>query len=285
MPPWLRRLLDRHRPDRSTGTVRLVAGRGEALRALGAGARDAWRLMTCVSGDADHLVEGPSGIERVRLPPGRALLVVPGCVIAMGRSSAAMLNLLLDEDGIAFHHHRRPAGQVQARGESVGLHRIQRPAAELGALCRLLAGAASQDDECRLALFRAAWAVAIDLARRHEPGGDASPLWRAARDAIDEALPGELGRDQLAAQLGVHPSHLSRVFRREAGMGVGAVIVRRRLALALELLRDPDRPVADAARAAGFSSHAVFAQACRRVHGATPTTLRASGAPSRRSSD
>jgi len=102
----------------------------------------------------------------------------------------------------------------------------------------------------------------------------ADPLVRAALAWTAGHLPGRFGAAQLASALGVSRGTLDRRFAAELGRAAGAEIRRQRLALARRLLRETARPVAEIARAAGFSSAAYFCTAFQAETGATPAAWR-----------
>lgn len=78
---------------------------------------------------------------------------------------------------------------------------------------------------------------------------------------------------ELAAEAGVHPSHLARTFRQEFGVTVGEYSRRLRLEWAAVQL-EGDAPLAQVALEAGFSDQSHFTRAFRRHQGMTPGRYR-----------
>ena len=124
--------------------------------------------------------------------------------------------------------------------------------------------------ETRLALV--AERITAHLDRRHAPRGarDAG-LARRARDRLDAADPPLL--TDLARDLGTHPSHLVRTFRREYGLPPHRYVVGRRLDRARRLLLD-GLPIAEVAVATGFHDQPHLTRHFRALLGTTPAAFR-----------
>lgn len=78
-----------------------------------------------------------------------------------------------------------------------------------------------------------------------------------------------------AAELGVTPTHLSRVCNTANGKSAHALLNGRLLAEAHRMLADTDQPIRDIASALGFSSAAYFTRAFQNKTGKTPSQFRA----------
>ncbi|MGB0513328.1 MAG: helix-turn-helix transcriptional regulator [Wenzhouxiangellaceae bacterium] len=92
--------------------------------------------------------------------------------------------------------------------------------------------------------------------RYHEHCTRPPPLTEAARDA------------------GVHPTSLSRAFRRHYGMTISQWIRNCRIETTARLLARADRPLVEAALAAGFADQAHMSRALRSCTGLTPRSMR-----------
>jgi len=88
----------------------------------------------------------------------------------------------------------------------------------------------------------------------------------------DLARPPTLG--QLAMQVGAHPAHVARAFRRAYGESIGAYVRRRRVEHADRALMTSDLPLAHIAAAAGFADQAHFTRVYRRHFGVPPGARR-----------
>ena len=79
---------------------------------------------------------------------------------------------------------------------------------------------------------------------------------------------------EYAAQLGVTPTHLTRVCRQTLGKSASELLADRIHFEARRLLRETKRPVKDIASELGFNSAAYFSRAFVKAAGITPTNFR-----------
>ncbi len=75
----------------------------------------------------------------------------------------------------------------------------------------------------------------------------------------------------VASALGVSPSHMSRMFKRETGQTFESYVVEQRVGMAKRLLLDPLHNVSQVARKCGFSDASYFARVFRKVVGCSPS--------------
>ncbi len=80
--------------------------------------------------------------------------------------------------------------------------------------------------------------------------------------------------DELSGEAGVHPVHLSRVFRRFVGEGIGEYVHRLRIRTACERLLALEVSLSDVSFATGFADQSHFCRVFRRITGMTPQTFR-----------
>src|SRR5262249_37943984 len=78
-----------------------------------------------------------------------------------------------------------------------------------------------------------------------------------------------------AKEAGLSPSHFSRVFRQEQGVGFATFVQRERLRRAKELLVATSLPLYRVAAEAGFRSYLHFERAFRRQEKQKPSEYRA----------
>jgi AraC family transcriptional regulator len=95
------------------------------------------------------------------------------------------------------------------------------------------------------------------------------------RDYIVAHLDEHIEAGALAKIAGRSPFHFTRVFARSVGMTPYRYIVHLRLQRALELMRNGRHGLADIAAATGFADQSHLSRWVRRVHGVSPTELRA----------
>ncbi|TDX32671.1 AraC family transcriptional regulator [Rhodovulum visakhapatnamense] len=77
-----------------------------------------------------------------------------------------------------------------------------------------------------------------------------------------------------AAELGVTPTHLTRVCNRTCGRTASDLLAERKISEAQRLLADTRAPIKEIASALGYASPAYFTRAFQARAGASPTTFR-----------
>jgi len=107
-------------------------------------------------------------------------------------------------------------------------------------------------------------------------GGLAPRQIRRVLDYIESNLTDELGLVELAAIAGLSPHHFGEAFKISVGKSPHRFVMERRVQHVQELLRDEDRPIAEIAHAAGFSSQSHLTVNFRQVTGLTPGQFRRS---------
>jgi AraC-like DNA-binding protein len=204
-----------------------------------------------------------------------------------GRS--ALLYRAPDEEH-ANHFHRTGAECFRVEiGPSWGVHdqlRLQglRNSAWLQGgpaawLVLRLADECKQIDDCSSLVVQGLVLETLGtLARmRHHANESRVPTWLStARDILRDSFAEPFDAAAIAAEVGVHPVHLSRAFRRQYGRTMGDYLRQIRVAYAGDELARSDRPIACIALDAGFSGQSHFSVAFKRVTGMSPAQYRAS---------
>ncbi len=130
----------------------------------------------------------------------------------------------------------------------------------------------ADDSIAPLAMASAAIELLADAVRADAPSG--RPAWVARLiDRIESDLACAPTLGQLAAEIGLHPAHLSRVFRRTCGETLGEYVRRRRVEEAERALSS-DLSLAEIAAQAGFSDQAHFTRVFRQYFGVSPGARR-----------
>ncbi len=80
--------------------------------------------------------------------------------------------------------------------------------------------------------------------------------------------------EELGDEAGVHSVHLSRVFRRFMGQGIGDYVHRLRVREACERMLEPGIALADIGIAVGFADQSHFTRAFKKVTGMSPAAFR-----------
>ncbi len=101
------------------------------------------------------------------------------------------------------------------------------------------------------------------------------PAWlRRIIEKLTAEYSQRLTLDDLSREAGVHPVHLSRVFRKCLGVGIGEHVHRLRIRAACERMLMPEISMAEISLAAGFADQSHFTRAFRRATGMTPAAFR-----------
>jgi AraC family transcriptional regulator len=145
------------------------------------------------------------------------------------------------------------------------------------ALLRLAREIEANDSAAPLAAGAAALELLAEAMRADEPAAPA-PWLRRVIDRLEADLTDAPTLTELAAEVGVHPAHLSRAFRQVRGETVGEYLRRRRVEQAERALAGP-RPLAEIAADAGFADQAHFTRVFRRHFGMTPAAPRRANQP------
>lgn len=150
--------------------------------------------------------------------------------------------------------------------------------AECAALGQRLAFELAQDDPYS-ALTREGIAMELLAAfargEAHIVERPGVPAWlRLARDYLHQNLdvPGSL--DDMAREVGRHPVHLAREFKRHYGETIGNYQRQLRTAHAAELLARSAMPLTDVALECGFASHSNLCRTFKAAYGMTPKAYR-----------
>lgn len=103
-----------------------------------------------------------------------------------------------------------------------------------------------------------------------------APFWlRRIREKLQIQYRDRLTMDDLSREAGVHPVHVSRVFRRFSGMGIGEYVHRLRVREACERMLGREASLADISCSLGFADQSHFTRTFHSIAGTTPAAFRA----------
>lgn len=101
------------------------------------------------------------------------------------------------------------------------------------------------------------------------------PAWlRRVRIICDERFRESMGLLAIAEEVGVHPAHLARAFRKHYQCTVGEYVRRARFSYAAQQLAGTDRSLVDISAEAGFYDQSHFTHAFKLATGLTPSQYR-----------
>ena len=225
-------------------------------------------VIVCVSGIGWVEVNG----ERTRVGPSTAVVLNQGVAHSYGASDGSPWT-------IWWCHLRGTdvAELVEATGVTPARPTLAlRSADRATALLDEIVSSLERDTSPARLLSTAgmAWRLMTQLAVDRKLPERGQPIERAMR-YLAERVEGTIQVPELAALVGVSPSHLSTLFREATGGGVLAHHTALKMALARRLLDTTTLGVAEVGREVGYDDQFYFSRQFRRVHGQSPSAYRA----------
>jgi AraC-like DNA-binding protein len=141
-----------------------------------------------------------------------------------------------------------------------------------GGVDLLALGAIRDDEELARWLRRTIELIFDSLESIHRRDPDDELFLRAVR-WINEHCEDDLGRDAVAAAVGISPQRLTRLIRTRSGRGFNDLLNRARIDRAKELL-DHGRSASEVATEVGFADASYFTKVFRKQLGMTPSAYR-----------
>ena len=121
-----------------------------------------------------------------------------------------------------------------------------------------------------------AMTMLAELTRERITDEKRQPKWLAqAVDLLHADFNQNLTINSVAAEVGVHPFHLSKVFRQFHRQTIGDYVKNLRVKFACEEMFKADSDLASVALAAGFTDQSHFTRVFKQVTGMTPGAFRA----------
>ena len=109
------------------------------------------------------------------------------------------------------------------------------------------------------------------------PSDAAAPWMRKLHSLLDQRYARDFDIVALAREVGVHPVHLSRTFRKLHKVTIGDYVHRRRVQQACRMLRNSGAPIAAIAEDLGYVDQSHFSRVFRSITGKTPARYRVFG--------
>lgn len=214
---------------------------------------------------------------------GRERECAPGSVLVhpegeshsevMGESCTRILSVEFDPSWLSSVREAAPTVAQPAL--------IRRPECTRAA-ARLYEEFRCTDDVSQLAIEALTLEI-LALSCRDAGGGSPSrvPAWLArARDVLGDRFVERPSLSAVASEVGVHPLHLARAFRKHFGCTVGGHLRRLRVERACHKLRHSDETLPSIALSCGFADQSHLTRTFKRLLGVTPARFRASVRPS-----
>ena len=122
--------------------------------------------------------------------------------------------------------------------------------------------------------------VLADVSRTvHNESAASVPRWlRQARELLHERSHEALTLSTVAREVGIHPSHLARTFRKHYGRPIGHYLRALRIERAAREVAESRTPLSEIGLRAGFFDQSHFAKVFKRHTGVTPAQFRARSA-------
>jgi AraC family transcriptional regulator len=131
------------------------------------------------------------------------------------------------------------------------------------------------DAVSRLAMEGLVLELLAEASRQPGVAAVGHPRWLCqARDLLHGRFAEALTLDEVAGEVGVHPVHLSRAFRRFFRCTVGEYVRQLRIDFASKALAAGDASLVEIALAAGFADQSHFCNVFKRRTGLTPSQYR-----------
>lgn len=155
---------------------------------------------------------------------------------------------------------------------------ISRPRSSALILARQLAGELRSPDDLTPMVAEGLVLAMLAAAQRGDRAAQAASAQPAWLERVEQRLHDDfrsrVSIGQLAAEVGVHPVHLARVFRQQHGTTPGAYLRLLRVEWSAAQLAATRLPLNKIAQQAGFADQSHFTRAFKRQMGTTPGRYR-----------
>lgn len=92
----------------------------------------------------------------------------------------------------------------------------------------------------------------------------------AVKEYITEHLQEDISVSQIASVIHLSPDYMTKVFKKETGMTIKEYMIKKRMKLAKEQLRNTEKTVSDVAIEVGYDNLSYFVRLFRNYYGVTP---------------
>lgn len=131
------------------------------------------------------------------------------------------------------------------------------------------------DEVSALVIEGLALEMVATAARSVKASKRTSPPWlMRAREMLHENFAESLTVADVAAEVGIHPTHLAREFHRYYRRTIGEYVRQRRVEFACRQISASDAPLSEIAIAAGFFDQSHFGRTFKQLTGMSPAAYR-----------
>jgi AraC family transcriptional regulator len=132
------------------------------------------------------------------------------------------------------------------------------------------------DTAATLAIEGLSYALGAELLRQSTPKDfNYPPRWlRQVHQRLSEDPCNKFELGEIAAQVDIHPHHVSRQFRRFYGENLWEFVRRRRIEVGANRIVQKYGTLGEIAESVGFTDQSQFTRAFREIMGMTPSTFR-----------
>lgn len=135
----------------------------------------------------------------------------------------------------------------------------------------------SNDSVVPLALQGLVFETMAEMHRRSVPRSPKAPEWlKHATELLHARFSESLNLTSLAVEVGVHPVHLARAFRKFHRSSIGDYVRRLRIEWSYTRLLATTTPIVEIALQMGFCDQAHFCKTFKRITGMNPSDVRKS---------
>ncbi len=214
------------------------------------------------------VLTGTMGAMDLQAPPGSLFYVPMGA-----RHTNQFHGSVRTFDIVLSPHHRENfGGYIQP---ITGFKTWENTAPTMIA-SRMISETRSSDSASSLILSGLLLELIGEASRATKETRTTPPPWLAkAIDYAQANLSRPFSIEEIGREIGVHPAHLSRVFRKQYGCTIGEYVRGLRLERASRLIRDAEIPLSEVAFDAGFTDQSHFSRSFKARMGMTPTRYRA----------
>jgi len=211
--------------------------------------------------------------------PGEVLILPPGAwSCELWDQPHRMISIVFHHNFVRVIYIDQQAGAAPrpiTNGPDIFYHTPQKLSLEATHTLQALCNASINSPAIKYNFMALLKLVTAALEKPEEEKRDKSRfLWECIQEQIERSFYLPLSRENIAEELHITPSHLSRLVRKYTGSGVNEYITRIRMEHSLRLLSDKSISIDEIAMQCGYAYTSYFIRVFRRYFGDTPGDYR-----------